>query len=104
MSLVVSILPINLKEQSFAVLERGTSVANLVTFRDWLRQKAVVHERLLMSSGKQERSELKAPEKIKKHIVFAANTSSSTPNNALSCPVCQEVHKSGNVNGFWRSQ
>ena len=93
MSLVVSKLPINLKGQWFAFLERGTSVANLVTFRDWLQQKAVVHGRLLMSSGKQERSELKAPGKIKKHTVFATNTSSSTPNNALSFPVCQEVHK-----------
>ena len=90
MSLVVSKLPIFLKEQWFAFLERGTSVANLVTFRGWLQQKAVVHERLLMSSGKQEQSELKAPDKIKKHTVFAANTSSSTPNNVLSrlsrCP------------------
>ena len=93
--LVVSKLPIKLNEQWLAFLERCTSVTNLVTFRDWLQQKAVVHERLLMSSGKQERSELKAPEKtkIKKHTVFAANTSSSTPNKALSCPVCHEVHK-----------
>ena len=85
MPLVVSKLPSNLKEHWFAFLERGNFVANLVTFRDWLQQKAVVHERLLMSSGKQERHELKAAEKTKKHTVFAANTSISTPNNTLSC-------------------
>ena len=103
MSLVVPKLPIKLKEQWFSFLERGTTVANLVTFRECLQQKAVVHERLLMSSGKRERSEIKASGKIKKHTVFAANTSSSTPNNALCCPVCQEVHKVWK-NVFWRSQ
>ena len=49
LSLVVSKLPINLRESWFGFIERY-SVVNLNTFRDWLQQKASVHERLLMSN------------------------------------------------------
>ena len=49
LSLVVSKLPINLRESWFGFFER-IPVVNLITFRDWLQQKAAVHERLLMSN------------------------------------------------------
>ena len=49
LSLVVSKLPLNLRESWFGFIER-LSFVNLITFRDWLQQKASVHERLLMSN------------------------------------------------------
>ena len=49
LSLVVFKLPIKLHESWFGFFERF-SVVNLITFRDWLQQKAAVHERLLMSN------------------------------------------------------
>ena len=55
LSLLVSKLPINLREQWFAFTENSKSAVNLVSFRDWLQKKAMIHERLLLSSTKTEK-------------------------------------------------
>ena len=47
LSLLVSKLPINMREQWFAIVERSTTPVNLLKFRDWLQQKASIHERLV---------------------------------------------------------
>ena len=57
LSLLVSKLPINLREQWFAFTENSKSAVNLVSFRDWLQKKAMIHERLLLSSTKTEKCE-----------------------------------------------
>ena len=55
LSLLVSKLPINLREQWFAFTENSKSAVKLVSFRDWLQKKAMIHERLLLSSTKTEK-------------------------------------------------
>ena len=48
MCMVVSKLPINVRESLTDFIERLSDVF-LIAFRDWLQQKAAVHERLMMS-------------------------------------------------------
>ena len=95
LSLLVSKLPINLREQWFAFTENSKSAVNLVSFRDWLQKKAMIHERLLLSSTMTEKCEQK-PERVRRANVFATSVSNSTDkqrNNQNSCPLCQGSHK-----------
>ena len=95
LSLLVSKLPINLREQWFAFTENSKSAVNLVSFRDLLQKKAMIHERLLLSSTKTEKCEQK-PERVRRANVFATSVSNSTDkqrNNQNSCPLCQGSHE-----------
>ena len=95
LSLLVSKLPINLREQWFAVVERSTGPVNLLTFRDWLQQKASVHERLALTNS----SVVAKPEKfekVKKHTSFSSNVSRkdhTVSKTSESCPFCQQSHR-----------
>ena len=95
LSLLVSKLPINLREQWFAFTENSKSAVNLVSFRDWLQKKAMILERLLLSSTITEKCEQKH-ERVRRANVFATSVSNSTDkqrNNQNSCPLCQGSHK-----------
>ena len=95
LSLLVSKLPINLREHWFAFTETSKSAVNLVSVRDWLQKRAMIHERLLLSSTKTEKCE-KKPERVRRANVFATSVSNSTDkqrNNQNSCPFCQGSHK-----------
>ena len=52
LSNLVSKLPKNFREQWFAITENTKSAVNLVSFRDWLQKKAMIHVGLLLSSTK----------------------------------------------------
>ena len=91
----MSKLPINLPEHWFAFTENSKSAVNLVSFRDWLQKKEMIHERLLLSSTQTEKCEQK-PERFRRANVFATSVSNSTDKqrkNKNSCPLCQGSHK-----------
>ena len=95
LSLLVSKFPINLREQWFAFTEISKSAVNLVSFPDWLQKKAMINERLLLSSSKTDKCEHK-PERVRRANVFAPSVSNSTDkqrNNQKSCTFCQGSHK-----------
>ena len=96
LSFVVSKLSINLRESWFGFIERH-SVVNLITFRDWLQQKAAVHERLLMSitsnAVQSERND-----KFRRHQVLASNVVKNSSRRVSSvrkdqCNLCDESHR-----------
>ena len=104
LSLVVSKLPINLRESWFEFIER-LSVVNLITFRDWLQQKASVHERLLMSNTSNF-AQLEKNDKLRKHQVLASNVVKTSNNNQSAnvgkdqCPSCNQSHKIWKCSSF----
>ena len=104
LSLVVSKLPINLRESWFGFIER-LSVVNLITFRDWLQQKASVHERLLMSNTSNF-TQLEKNDKLRKHQVLASNVVKSSNNSQSAnvrkdqCPSCNQSHKIWKCSSF----
>ena len=94
-SLLVSKLPINLREQWLAFTENSKSAVKLVSFCDLLQKQAMIHERLLLSSTKTEKCEQK-PEGVCRASVFATSVFNSTDkrqNNQNSCPLCQGSQK-----------
>ena len=104
LSLVVSKLPINLRESWFGFIER-LSVVNLITFRDWFQQKASVHERLLMSNTSNF-TQLEKNDKLRKHQVLASNVVKTSNNNQSAnvrkdqCPSCNQSHKIWKCSSF----
>ena len=104
LSLVVSKLPIILRESWFGFIER-LSVVNLITFRDWLQQKAAVHERLLMSITSNF-AQLEKNVKLRKHQVLASNVVKTSNNNQSAnvrkdqCPSCNQSHKIWKCSSF----
>ena len=105
LSLVVSKLPFNLRESWLGFIER-LSVVNLITgFRDWLQQKAAVHERLLMSNTSTF-AQLEQNDKLRKHQVLASNVVKTSNNNQSAnvrkdqCPSCNQSHKIWKCSSF----
>ena len=68
LSLLVSKLPINLRKQWFAFTEKSKSEVNLVSFRDWLQKKAMIHERLLLSSRQKQRQQGQQSQQRQKNV------------------------------------
>ena len=104
LSLVESNLPFILRESWFGFIEL-LPVVNLITFRDWLQQKAAVHERLLMSNTSNF-ARLEKTDKLHKHQVLPSNVV-KTSSNKLSanvrkgqCPFCEESHKIWKCSSF----
>ena len=96
LSLVVSKLPINLREFWFGFIERH-SVVNLITFRDWLQQKAAVPERLLMSNTSNAPQSEKN-DKFRRHQVLASNVVKNSSSKVSSvrkdqCTLCDKSHR-----------
>ena len=60
-----------MREQWFATVERSAAHMNMLTFRDWLQQKASIHERLLVSNSNALQKSEKF-EKVKKHTSCSA--------------------------------
>ena len=71
LSLVVSKLPINLRESWFGFI-KCLSVVNLIAFRDWLQQKAALHQRFLMSNTSNV-AQSEKNDKFRRHEVLASN-------------------------------
>ena len=94
--MVVSKLPINLRESWFGFFERH-SVVNLITFRDWLQQKAAVHELLLMSNTSNA-AQSEKHDKLRRHQMLASNVVETSTSKVSSvrkdqCTMCDESHR-----------
>ena len=95
LSLLVSKLPINMREQWFAIVERSTTPVNLLKFRDWLQQKASIHERLVFSNSNAVQKSEKY-EKVKKQTSFSANVTrkdQQATKMSDSCQFCKQSHR-----------
>ena len=96
LSSVVYKLSINLRESWFGFIERH-SVVNLITFRDWLQQKAAVHERLLMPNTS-DAVQSERNDKFRRHQVLASNNVKNSSRKVSSvrkdqCTLCDECHR-----------
>ena len=96
LSSVVSKLLVNFRESWFGFIERH-SVVNLIIFRDWLQQKAAVHERFLMCNTSNA-AQSEKNDKLRRHQVLASNVVKNSSSKVSSvrkdqCTLCDESHR-----------
>ena len=104
MCMVVSKLPINVRESLIDFIERLSDVF-LFAFRDWLQQKTAVHERFMMSitfnNAQMEKSGKFCEPVLASNVVKTSSSTVSSNVRKYQFPLCDESNKIWKCSVFW---